>query len=151
MSKMILVSSCLAGIRCRYNGTDFKIDKIEQMVLEGKAIPLCPEVMGGLDTPRACCEIIINSEDKRLVISENGDDCTDFYENGARKAQEIARILEIDTAILKSRSPSCGYGKIYNGTFSGKLIKGNGIAAEKLAADNIRIFTEEDFEEALEL
>ncbi len=146
MSKILLVSSCLAGVRCRYNNTDFKIKEIEELVLAGKAIPVCPELIGGLETPRPCCEIIALNG-KQSVVSDSGEDLTSFFEDGAAKTLEIARILKVDIVILKSNSPSCGYGKIYDGTFQGKLIEGNGVAAELLSKNHIKIYNENNFRE----
>ncbi len=148
MSDIIIVSACLAGINCRYNGTNGKVDKIEQMVLSGKAIPICPEVLGGLSIPRPSCEIkYVNSD--RLVISKEDEDVTGHFRKGAEKTLSIAFTIGVKTAILKSRSPSGGFGEIYDGNFSGTLIAGNGLTAELLADNNIRVLNEENFETAL--
>ena len=147
MPKMIIVSSCLIGINCRYNGTSSKIEAIEKMVVAGKAMPLCPEVLGGLDIPRPGCEIAINNDSTKSVVNENGEDFTLFFKKGAKKTLEIAKILKVETAILKARSPSCGYGKIYDGTFRGKLKEGNGLTADLLSKNNIDIYNEDNFKE----
>jgi uncharacterized protein YbbK (DUF523 family) len=147
MPKMIIVSSCLIGINCRYNGTNSKIEAIEKMVVAGKAMPLCPEVLGGLDIPRPCCEIAVNNDSTKSVVNENGEDFTLFFKKGAKKTLEIAKILKVETAILKAKSPSCGYGKIYDGTFRGKLKEGNGLTADLLSKNNINIYNEDNFKE----
>lgn len=145
MPELIIVSACLAGIRCRYNGTHGKVGAIEKLVLSGKAIPLCPEVLGGLDIPRTPCEIKGFGKD-RQVISKDGENLTRFFQKGAEKTLEIAITTGVTKAILKSRSPSCGHGKIYDGSFSGKLIEGNGFTADLLTKNNILVLTEENFD-----
>ncbi|TAJ14134.1 DUF523 domain-containing protein [Marinilabiliaceae bacterium JC017] len=146
MSKLILVSACLAGVNCRYNGGNSKIEEIAQLVNSGKAIPVCPEVLGGLETPRACSEIILDQEGLK-VMSNQGEDLTHAFKEGARKTLEVVKALDINTAILQSRSPSCGFGKIYDGTFTGKMKKGNGFTAELLSQHGIEIYTDENFGE----
>ncbi len=145
MPELIIVSACLAGIHCRYNGTHGKIDAIEKLVLSGIAIPLCPEVLGGLGIPRMPCEIKGSGED-RQVISKKGENLTRFFKKGAEKTLTIAKITGATKAILKSRSPSCGHGSIYDSSFSGKLIKGNGLTADLLEKNNILVLTEETFD-----
>lgn len=149
MSKLILVSACLAGVNCRYNGGNSKIEEIAQMVHSGKAIAVCPEVLGGLETPRACSEIISDREGLK-VVSDQGANITHAFKEGARKTLELVKVLDINTAILQSRSPSCGFGKIYDGTFTGQLKKGNGFTAELLAQHGIEIYTDENFGEEME-
>ncbi len=131
---MIIVSSCLAGCNCRYDGKSNSKKEIIDLVERGEAIPLCAELIGGLPIPRKSCEIINNR-----VVDAVANDYTDNFEIGAKKILEIAKILNIKKAILQQKSPSCGYGKIYDGTFSGKLIEGNGILAELLAQNGIDI------------
>lgn len=142
---MILVSACLAGINCRYNGGSCIDPAIAELVRQGKAIAACPELLGGLPMPRPSCEIF-NDPDKGLrVISRDGRDCTQEYKKGARKMLALAKAIGAKRAILKSRSPSCGVGLIYDGTFSGKLICGNGITTELLIENDIKVFSENDF------
>ena len=116
-----LVSACLAGIRCRYDGKSSPVEKIMQLVQSGEAIPFCPEVLGGLPTPRHRCEIR-ETDDYRKVISEDGTDCTKEFIKGAELSLELAELHGIRRALLKSKSPSCGCGEIYDGTFSGAKI-----------------------------
>ncbi|GMQ56066.1 DUF523 domain-containing protein [Vallitalea sediminicola] len=143
---MYLVSACLAGINCRYDGGNTENETIKKMVKEGKAIAVCPEQLAKLPIPRACCEIIIDDDGNKKVMSTDGKDFTEEYKKGAVKTLEICRTRDISEAILQSRSPSCGYGLIYDGTFSGKRIKGEGLTAELLTKNNIRIFTESDID-----
>ncbi|MFP4660945.1 MAG: DUF523 domain-containing protein [Halanaerobiales bacterium] len=143
---MYIVSACLAGINCRYNGGNTENKTIKKLVQEGKAIPVCPEVLGGLDIPREPCEIINDKNGDRRVINSEGNDVTEEFTRGAEKTLEIARIINASIAILQSRSPSCGYKSIYDGTFDGNLIKGNGITADLLEKNTITIYTEEDIE-----
>ena len=138
---MYLVSACLAGIHCRYNGTHTADQVIQKLVREGKAIPICPEVIGGLPTPRAASEIIIDKEGNRKVVSKDGQDLTNEFTKGAEKTLAIAKTLGVKKAILQSRSPSCGYGLIYDGSFSGKFKEGNRITAELLVKNGIEVYT----------
>ncbi|WP_407312398.1 DUF523 domain-containing protein [Desulfosporosinus sp. SB140] len=144
---MYLVSACLAGINCRYDGKNTKIAEIEELVKDGKAISICPEVIAGLNTPRDSCEIVITDDGTKKVISKDNKDFTLAYRDGAQKTLNIAKIIGINTAILKAKSPSCGCGQVYDGKFSGNLINGNGITAELLLINNIKIYTEENFKE----
>lgn len=143
---MYLVSSCLAGINCRYNGSNSVDEDIKKLVEEGKAIPVCPEVFSGLKIPRQCCEIVICNGEKK-VLTEDGKDLTKEFLEGAKKTLDIAKILNVEKAILQSRSPSCGYGTIYDGTFTGNLIEGYGFTAKLLEKEGIKIYTENNFKE----
>jgi uncharacterized protein YbbK (DUF523 family) len=136
---MIIVSACLAGVACRYDGAAKPCEKVIRLVAEGKAIPLCPEQLGGLTTPRASAEISGNR-----VIRKDGVDVTDAFTRGAQEALKIARLVGAKTAILKARSPSCGLGKIYDGSFSGRLVDGNGVFAEMCKQNGIKVKTEEE-------
>jgi uncharacterized protein YbbK (DUF523 family) len=136
---MILVSSCLAGINCRYNGKNSVNDYVVYLVTSGDAVMVCPEQLGGLSTPREPCEIY-----KDRIISKSGKDLTELFEKGAEKALEIALNYKCKTAILKSNSPSCGSGLIYDRTFSDKLIEGDGILTKLLKENNIKVFNEQN-------
>ena len=136
---MQIVSACLAGIKCRYNGTSAPCPKIIALVQQGKAIPVCPEQLGGLTTPRAPAEIKNNK-----VITKEGKNLTKEFKLGAKEALKIAKLANCKEAILKSKSPSCGCGLIYDGTFSEKLIRGDGIFAKLLKDNRIKITNEED-------
>ncbi|MBR1540199.1 MAG: DUF523 domain-containing protein [Clostridia bacterium] len=135
---MILVSACLAGLNCKYSGGNNYNEEIFQMVKRGEAIPICPEQLGGLSTPRKPAEIRI-IDGKRHVITNDGTDVTENFECGAKEVLELAKKLEIKTAILQARSPSCGVGKIYSGEFNGQLVDGNGILAEMLLENGIEV------------
>ena len=143
---MILVSACLAGINCKYDGKNNENKYVKKLVKEGKAIPVCPEVLGGMKTPRIPCEIIKDKNGKK-VINKKGKNHTEEFENGALKTLKIARAVKADTAILKSKSPSCGYGKIYDGSFSDEIIKGNGLTTSLLLKNGIDIYTEKQINE----
>ena len=128
---MILVSACLVGINCKYSGGNNYNQKIFDLVKEGKAIPICPEQLGGLNTPRKPVELkVING--KRYAIDNEGNDLTENFERGALEVLNLAKNLNINKAILQPRSPSCGVNKIYSGNFDNKLVDGNGILAELL-------------------
>lgn len=133
---MILVSACLCGINCKYNGKNNYNKKIFNLVKEGKAIPICPEQLGGLSTPRIPSEI----KDGR-VINKEGIDVTDNFKKGALEVLELCKKLNINKVILKSKSPSCGKGLIYSGDFDGKLVEGNGILTELLLKNDIEVIT----------
>ncbi|MGM0419777.1 MAG: DUF523 domain-containing protein [Bacillota bacterium] len=138
---MYLVSACLAGVKCRHDGTAAEITHVSKMVKEGKALSVCPEVLGGLGIPRIPCEIkVVNGE--RVVIGEDGNDYTREFKRGAEKTLEIAKIINASTAILKAKSPSCGAGRIYDGTFSGKVIPGKGMTTELLIDNGIEVYAE---------
>lgn len=137
---MIIVSACLAGIECRYDGKSFTSDFVKELLISGRAVALCPELLGGLSAPRPSCENI-NGE----VLDKEGNDYTKEFLTGAEKTLEIAKILNCKKAILKSKSPSCGFGKIYDGTFSGTVIYGNGITADLLSKHGIEIQNEDNY------
>lgn len=135
---MILVSACLVGINCKYSGGNNYNQKIFDLVKEGKAIPICPEQLGGLNTPRKPVELkVING--KRYAIDNEGNDFTENFERGALEVLNLAKNLNISKAILQPRSPSCGVNKIYSGNFDNKLVDGNGILAELLKQNGIDV------------
>ncbi len=141
---MYLVSACLAGTNCKYDGGNNYNDDIMKLVENGQAILVCPEQLGGLATPRYPSEIK-QENGIRKVINNHGEDVTKNYERGAQETLELAKKLNIKKAILKARSPSCGCGLIYDGTFSKSTIKGNGITAQLLLDNGFEIFNEENF------
>ncbi|HPJ27164.1 MAG TPA: DUF523 domain-containing protein [Synergistaceae bacterium] len=141
---MYLLSACLVGINCRYNGSSTREQVLEELLRRGEALPLCPEVLGGLPTPRESCEIKILHGELR-VLGLSGRDYTEAFRKGARKTLAICRICGIKEAILQSRSPSCGYGSVYDGTFSGRLVKGMGITAALLEREGLRIYSEKEW------
>lgn len=140
---MILVSACLAGVNCKYDGGNNLNEKILELVKKGEAILVCPEQLGGLTTPRTPSEISIIEGNKK-VINKDGEDVTINFVRGAEEVLRIAKSLNITKAILKSKSPSCGCGLVYDGTFTGTKIPGNGITAQLLIDNGIEVITEND-------
>lgn len=140
---MIFVSACLAGINCKYSGGNSFNQKIFDMVKEGKAIPICPEQLGGLETPRNPAEIRI-IDGIQHVIDNKGNDLTKQFEKGAKEVIEFAKQLGVKSFILRPRSPSCGIGRIYSGNFDGKLVTGNGILVELCKNNGIEAINCED-------
>ena len=137
----ILISACLMGVCCRYDGTGKDVG-IKDRYPQVEFVNVCPELMGGLSAPRSCAEI---SHDR--VVDINGKDFTEEYTAGAKKTLKIAKENDCTVAILKAKSPSCGSGLVYDGTFSGKLVPGDGISVALLKANGIKVFSEERLEE----
>lgn len=135
----ILISACLAGVNCKYNGGNNENNKIIELIKNGNVILVCPEQLGGLKTPRIPAERIGD----KIVTKEN-QDVTEEYLNGANEVLKIAKKFNIKQAILKSRSPSCGKSNIYDGTFSNNLINRDGVTAELLRKNGIEVITEEE-------
>lgn len=133
----ILISACFLDIHCRYDGKSNHLNYLDELMERYNLIPICPEIMGGLGIPRKPAERI---RDKVMNIS--GRDVTKYFEQGAKEALKIARLYKCKYAILKERSPSCGYGKIYDGTFSGTLIEGSGVTAELFVRNGITVIGE---------
>lgn len=133
----ILVSACLLGENCKYNGGNNKNEKVISLGERHTLIPICPECFAGLSIPRVPSEI----KDKR-VFSKDGNDLTEEFIDGAEKSLYVAEETGCQIAILKERSPSCGFGKIYDGSFTGTLINGNGITAQLLYEHGITILGE---------
>lgn len=136
MKEKILVSACLLGTNCKYSGGNNYSEEVMEYLKDYEIIPICPEQLGGLPTPRPASEII---GDK--VINNEGTDVTSNYQKGAEEALKIAKLLGIKKALLKAKSPSCGNSKIYDGTFSGTLIDGDGITTKLLKENNIEVIT----------
>lgn len=130
----ILVSACLLGIRCRYNGEAKGNEAILRLADKHALIPFCPEIYGGLATPREPAEI-----QNGCVCTQAGEDVTRQYQIGAEEAVKVARTTGCEIAILQDRSPSCGVGMVHNGLFDGGLVQGDGIAAALLRASGIRV------------
>ncbi|MCI5652556.1 MAG: DUF523 domain-containing protein [Ruminococcus bromii] len=139
---VILVSSCLLGCACRYKGDDCKNEKILELAKEHILLGVCPEQMGGLETPRDPSEIV---GDK--VLSCAGRDVTAQYQKGAEAALYLAKLNHVDFAILKAKSPSCGKGLIYDGTFTGNKVPGNGVTVSLLLENDIPVYTEDELDQ----
>lgn len=138
---MIIVSACLAGINCRYDGGNTKKDELLDLVMKGEALPLCPEILGDLPSPRPPCEIQIDNNGEKRVFTKDGKDLTKEFTLGAERTLAIAKAIDAKKAILQARSPSCGVGRIYDGSFSGKKIDGAGITAEMLLKNGIEVIS----------
>ncbi len=138
-SMKVIVSACLLGEKCKYNGGDNYNQAVVDFCKDKDVIPLCPETEAGMGVPRIPVEIR-----EGRVIDRDGKDADARYRSGVAKVLEKIGSEKIDLAILKSRSPTCGVHEIYDGTFSGKLVRGRGILAEALARRGISLVDEED-------
>jgi len=149
----LLVSACLLGLSCRYDGGSCPVPALQRLAALGQAIPICPEVAGGLPIPRPPAEIQGGDggdvlDGRGRVVSEDGTDVSSAFIAGARAALNLARRCGVTRAVLKARSPSCGVGLIYDGTFSGRLASGDGVTAALLRREGITVSTEEDWRES---
>lgn len=137
----VLISACLLGKPCRYDGRSKPCEKVIELASrdDAEVIEICPEQLGGLPTPRVPSEIV-----GEKVISRDGRDVTEFFVSGARAALEIARENDCKYAILKSLSPSCSVCGVYDGSFSGKVVDGMGVTAKLFAENGIKVFSEND-------
>ncbi|WP_235839223.1 DUF523 domain-containing protein [Clostridium sp. Marseille-P2415] len=139
----ILVSACLLGVNCRYDGRNGRNEDVLGLMETYNLIPVCPEQLGGLETPREPAERLAQNEEdgqeKIRVVNQAGKDVTACFMRGAEETLKIARLYGCKRAILKERSPSCGHGIIYDGTFSGKKIPGSGVTAMLLEENGITV------------
>ena len=135
----ILVSACLLGSNCKYDGTNNKNEKVLKYIKDKEVIPICPEIMGGLQTPRIPSERVENK-----VLSKEGIDVTSNFKKGAEEALYLAKLFNVKKALLKAKSPSCGNGKIYDGTFTHTKKEGFGVTTELLKKNGIEVITEEN-------
>lgn len=133
----ILVSACLLGVECRYDGKGALEPRLEKLMKEHHLIPVCPEIMGGLAIPRTPAERMGDR-----VITKKGEDVTDAYERGAAEVLKLGLLYGCTVAVLKERSPSCGKGRIYDGTFTRTLSEGRGVCAECLESQGIKVYGE---------
>jgi uncharacterized protein YbbK (DUF523 family) len=145
----VVVSACLAGRACRFDGSAADDDEVARLVAEGRAVLVCPEVDGGLGTPRPAAEIVGGSGEDVLdgrarVVTADGADVTDAYLAGARRALAAAERRGATRALLKARSPSCGTQAVYDGTFSRTLTPGDGVTAALLRRHGIAVASDED-------
>jgi uncharacterized protein YbbK (DUF523 family) len=151
---MYLISSCLCGVNCKYSGGNNFNKRCLDLVKSGKGILVCPEQLGGLSTPRKPSEIIGKSEnilegiDK--IIDKSNIDVTKEFLKGAQETLKIANLYNIKKAILKEGSPSCGVNYVYDGSFTGKKIKGHGLTTEILIRNGIEVISDIDFMEEIE-
>lgn len=137
----VLVSACLLGVNCRYSGDGKLISDVRRLMELAELIPICPEILGGLPTPRTPAERIGDR-----VVNREGVDVTEPYRRGARECLHLAELFSAKYALLKERSPSCGYGRIYDGSFSGRLVEGSGVAGAMLAAAGVKVYGESRFD-----
>ena len=142
----VLVSACLLGCKCRYDGRGNLDSAVASEAAKRGWIPICPEILGGLTTPRVPAERL---GDK--IVGKDGSDVTNAFHRGAAETARIAKLYGAKYAVLKERSPSCGPGIIYDGTFTGARVPGDGATVEALKALNIRIFGESRLNELLAL
>lgn len=133
----ILISACLLGCRCRYDGGSKPHPVAEKLAQRHELVPVCPEQLGGLSTPRPPAE---RRGDR--VVTAAGGDVTEQYRRGAEEAVRLCKLMGCQAAVLKERSPSCGSGEIYDGAFSGRLSKGDGVTAAALKAAGIPVYGE---------
>ena len=142
----LLISACLLGVYCKYDGgTNTQPKELLELLREKyRLIPVCPETAGGLPCPREPSERVAG-----LVLGRSGRDVTAAFERGGETALNLARRFACRKALMKERSPSCGSGRIYDGTFSGTVIPGDGVAAEKLKAAGIEVYGESESEKLL--
>ena len=142
--RSVLVSACLLGARCRYAGDGKRLGGLDELMRRAQIIPVCPEIYGGLPTPRAPAE---RRGDR--VINRDSADVTAEFERGAQEALELAELFGARFALLKERSPSCGSGEIYDGSFGGVRVNGDGVAAALLKAHGVEVYGESRLEELL--
>lgn len=140
----LLISACLMGIKCRYDGGRKPVDCLDELMEKHVLVPVCPEVLGGLPTPRTPSERIGNR-----VLMKDGQNVTDHFRRGAEEALRIAQMSGCTCALLKERSPSCGSGTIYDGTFTGNLCPGDGVCAQLLKEHGIKVLGESRAQELL--
>lgn len=140
----VLISACLLGVHCRYNGEGGALRGLQRLMERAELVPVCPEILGGLPTPRAPAE-----RRGARVIARDGVDVTDAYARGARETELLARLYGARRAVLKERSPSCGAGEIYDGSFAHRRVAGDGVAAARLMQCGVRIYGESRVEELL--
>ena len=147
----LLISACLLGVACNHEGRGSPRAVVDELARHYRLVPVCPEVLGGLPTPRAAAElqggdgadVVAGTGDARVVNIE-GEDVTAAYRRGADAAVAIAMALGAERAVLKARSPSCGSSSVYDGTFSRRLVPGRGVTAAALAAAGLEVGSEED-------
>ncbi len=150
----ILVSACLVGQKCRYDGQDKRNENVLLLRKTYQFIPVCPELLGGLPIPREPCEIDGRTgydvfSGKANVIDKNGGDKTPYFILGAHETLALAKNAGIKKAVFKSKSPSCGCGEIPDGSFTGKLINRDGVTAALLKRNGIEVYTEDGIGELL--
>lgn len=145
MKPRIIVSACLLGVNCRYNATGGELAQSAQLMELAELIPVCPEILGGLSTPRPPAERV-----GERVIACEGSDVTDAYAKGARESLHLAELFGAKLALMKERSPSCGAGEIYDGSFSHTRVPGDGVAAALLKENGVEVYGETRIQELID-
>ena len=152
----LVISACLLGVACNHEGRGSPRTVVDELAREYRLVPVCPEVLGGLPTPRAAAEIqggdgadvmaepASGGSDAARVVNIDGEDVTAAYLRGAEAAVAVAKAVGATRAVLKARSPSCGSAAVYDGTFSRRLVPGRGVTAAALAAAGLAVDSEED-------
>ena len=143
----VLVSACLLGVNCRYNGIPKENEAVKELLEREDIflIPVCPEQLGGLPTPRTPSE-----RRGEAVVSSEGEDRTAAFAKGAEETLRIAKLYGCEAALLKERSPSCGNKEVYDGSFTGTAVTGEGVTAELLRKNGVKVFGESELTEFLE-
>lgn len=141
----ILISACLMGVHCRYDGGGKTLPELDELMRLAQLVPVCPEIMGGLPTPRTPAERVGDR-----VLMRDGTDVTDAFCRGAQEACHLAKLYGAQLAVLKERSPSCGSDMVYDGSFSGKIVPGWGVAGEKLRENGLEVYGESRVGELIE-
>jgi uncharacterized protein YbbK (DUF523 family) len=147
----LVISACLLGVACNHEGRGSPRAIVDELARHYRLVPVCPEVLGGLPTPRAAAELIggdgadvLAGTGHARVVTIEGEDVTAAYRRGAEAAVIIARTVGAKRAVLKARSPSCGSSAVYDGTFSRRLVPGTGVTAAALTAAGLEVGSEED-------
>lgn len=141
----LLVSACLLGVNCRYDGGGNPLPDLAPLLAQHDCVPICPEILGGLPTPRAPAE-----RQGIQVVNKDGQDVTEAFARGAQETVKLAELFHCEAALLKERSPSCGIGMIYDGSFSKTLTPGDGMTAQALKAKGLPVYGESELDALLE-
>ena len=140
----LLVSACLMGVGCRYDGKSNQLPQLKELLARHDCVPACAEVFGGLPTPRVPAEIVGDR-----VVNREGREVTQEFTRGAREVARLAQVTGCTAALLKERSPSCGCGQVYDGTFSKTLVEGDGLTAKALKELGLTVYGESQIEALL--
>ena len=140
----LLVSACLMGVGCRYDGKSNELPQLGELIARHDCIPACAEIFGGLPTPRVPAEIVGDR-----VVNKEGRDVTAEFARGAKEVARLAQVTGCTAALLKERSPSCGRGQIYDGTFTKTLVEGDGLTARALKEQGLTVYGESEIEKLL--
>ena len=137
----VLVSACILGVNCKYNGKSNRNQRVIDYLKDKEILPICPEILAGMKTPRPCAEIV-----NGIVMDENGNNVHSEYVHAVEKALNQMKDEDIDLVILQSRSPTCGVNQVYDGSFRGTLTTGMGLFAKALKQKGYQVIDVEDLE-----